>query len=176
MKNRFLVPFVAVASLTLAVAAVAQDKGKKDAAPGQMKKGATMTAAADQKWTPMDPNNPSGPQVAIVDGDMKGPTHFLMKAPAGFKAPLHSHTADYSAVVVQGEWSHGNTEADAKTFGPGSSWVQTGKMDHHDACTSKSGDCIVAIFVKGPMDFVPAAGATAGGDKGGDKGKDKGKK
>ena len=142
----------------------AADKGamKSDkAADKMMKRELKMTAMKDIKWSPMDPNNPKGPQVAAVDGDMSGPTHFLMKAPAGFKPPLHSHTADYSAVVVAGEWSHGNTESDAKTFGPGSSWVQPGKADHYDMCASKKEDCVVAIYVHGPMDFIVAPSTAA---------------
>ena len=35
-----------------------------------------------------------------------GPAGTLLKVPAGFEAPLHAHTADYRAVVIEGEWAH----------------------------------------------------------------------
>jgi hypothetical protein len=142
--------------LTFAFAAVAGDKDKAASGDKMMKKDMMITMSKDAKWMPMDPNNPAGPMISPINGDMKGPSHFLLKVPAGFKGGVHSHTADYSAVVVMGDWAHGLTEADAKVMTVGSSWVQPGKQDHYDACMSKT-DCVAAIYVQGPMDYVPAA-------------------
>src|SRR3982750_2536785 len=36
----------------------------------------------------------------------KGEAGTYLRVPGGWEAPLHYHTADYWAVVVQGEWTH----------------------------------------------------------------------
>src|SRR3546814_8114020 len=36
----------------------------------------------------------------------KGPAGTLLKVPADFRAPIHAHTADYRAIVIEGQWKH----------------------------------------------------------------------
>jgi hypothetical protein len=114
--------------------------------------------AGTQKYAPVDPKNPKGPEVAVLKGDLKtGPVAFFLKLPKG-PAPLHWHTSDYYAVTIQGDTKHWlpGKEAEAKSNPPGTSWFQPGGKDgvHGDECLSDS--CVVFIFMPKKFDFTPA--------------------
>jgi quercetin dioxygenase-like cupin family protein len=120
-------------------------------------------AVGELTWTPMDPNaGAAGPQLSPIDGDpMKGAHVSLMKIPAGFTAPMHTHTADYWAVGVQGthvHWMETETEAAAKKLGPGGWWHVPGKVKHQDKCLAGA-DCIFVLVQKKKIDFKPVAAA-----------------
>lgn len=154
MKN--IVAVVAAASL-VGTAAFAKEPAK------QM----VRTPPSDLKWQPIMPNNPDAPQIALVHGDMKkGPVSFFIKINKGVKGPVHSHTADYQAVVIQGNpvhWADG--EEDPKPLPPGSFFFQPGKQMHGDGCTGDT-DCISFVSMNGPFDAqmkaAPKADAKAG--------------
>jgi hypothetical protein len=137
------------------------------AAAAPAAKAAAVTEFKDMKWSPLDPSNPKGPQVSIITGDMKtGPVEFLLKVPAGFKAPVHSHTSDYYAVEVAGAHAHGDDEKSAKSHAIGSTYFEPAKHAHFDSCTSKE-DCLTLVYFPNGFDFIPAdapktAAATTG--------------
>src|SRR5262252_7619469 len=82
---------------------------------------------------------PSALQFQAADPSKPG-----LKLPAGAKPGLHSHTADYHAVLISGahkHWQPGE-EKKAKVLAPGSYWYQPGKQAHGDECTG-SEPCIV---------------------------------
>jgi len=86
----------------------------------------------------------------------------LLKLPPGFEAGMHSHTADYEAVLVQGTWIHtndGDTSA-PKENTPGSFVFQPGKQNHNDICKSKT-DCILFVHQHAKGDFIPAKAVAA---------------
>ncbi len=67
-----------------------------------------VVKAADVVWTSLVEGAASGPQVSVLSGDAEaGPVRVLLRWPAGYGADLHRHTADYTAVVLQGTASHG---------------------------------------------------------------------
>lgn len=88
---------------------------------------ARVTVADAVVFTPLDPKNPGGIQVAVVSGDMtaKAPVTFLAKIPRG-PLVLHTHTSDYYAVVVSGQYKDypAGGEGTAQVMGPGSTWFQ----------------------------------------------------
>jgi hypothetical protein len=76
----------------------------------------------------------------------------LLETPAGFRSGPHSHTADYWAVVVQGEWAHwvpSTGEGIGLRLRPGSHWTQVRTQLHEDACVSST-PCIIFLFNKTP--------------------------
>lgn len=76
----------------------------------------------------------------------------LLTAPPGFDSGLHSHTADYWAVVVQGTWKHwvpSTGEGVGLMLEPGAHWTQIHTQLHQDACVSKE-PCIIFLFNKEP--------------------------
>ena len=70
----------------------------------------------------------------------QGEAGTLLRTPPGFDSGLHSHTADYWAVVVQGTWKHwvpSTGEGVGLTLEPGAHWTQIHTQPHQDACVSK---------------------------------------
>jgi Domain of unknown function (DUF4437) len=121
----------------------------------------TMVPAGSAKWNPIDPKQPKGGQVAFISGDpMTGPVTLMLKLPKG-PSPMHWHSSDYSAVIIEGTAKHWlpGKEADAKANGPGTAWFQPGGSAatmHGDECTSDS--CTIFIVMPGKFDMtaVPA--------------------
>ena len=112
--------------------------------------GTSVIHAEDRKWEAVGPVDEQGRGifVSLLYGDLqtKGPTCFLMKYSAGMKAPPHTHSGDYYAVVVSGQFRHFlESENEFKVLTPGASWFQKGDVVHQDACVG-SEDCILCIF------------------------------
>jgi len=116
----------------------------------------TITPAGTAKFGPVDPAQPKGAQAAIIQGDPKtGPVAFLLKLPKG-KVPVHWHTSDYWAVLVEGKTKHWlpGKDADAKANGPGTAWYQPGGSDkdaHGDSCETDS--CTIFIYMNKKLDL-----------------------
>ena len=126
-------------------------------AVGAAGKASTIQPAAEAKWEPYAPGAPL--QVAKLWGDRtKGAYGMLLKLPAGFEAGLHTHTADYKAVLVSGTWIHtdeGQEISAGKELTAGSYVVQPGKAIHNDKC-KEGADCIIFIEQNAKGDFIPA--------------------
>ena len=117
------------------------------------KKDATMWTASELKWEPMAPGSPL--QVAPLWGDRAVGEHgMLLKLPAGFEAGLHSHTLDYNAVCLQGNWVHSDEGKPGKQLGLMSYVMQPGKANHNDVCKGPE-DCIILVHQTGAADFIP---------------------
>ncbi len=107
-------------------------------------------------WTPLDPKNPAGPTLAVVTGDPQKGGGFFLKLPPGTNPGLHTHTADYHAVVISGaprHWLPGEDKK-AKPLGVGSYWFQPGNQPHGDECTGTE-PCLLYLVMTGAFDFTP---------------------
>jgi hypothetical protein len=118
-----------------------------------------MVPAGAAKFMPLDPKNPHGLQQAVLSGDPKvGPVAFIMKFPKG-RLPLHFHSSDYYALVVEGKMKHWlpGQEAEAKANPPGTFWFQPGGADavHDDECLSER--CQLYVYMTGKFDAIPVA-------------------
>lgn len=114
---------------------------------------ALLVAAQDLRWVDV-PDTPV--KMATVKGDsQKGAHAAFIKLPAGFSAPLHSHTADHHVVVVTGSLTLVPEGGTARQLGPGSWFEFTGKKKHTTACGA-GGDCLLFIVASGAWDLVPA--------------------
>ncbi len=143
----------AVCSALVALAAVwaATPCAAQSAAPS-----ASVVAAGELKWTDV-PDTPA--KMATVKGDSaKGPHASFIKLPAGFSAPLHSHSADHNVVVVAGTLTLTPEGGAARKLGPGSWFEFTGKKKHVTTCDAGA-DCVLFIAAKAAWDLVPAAAA-----------------
>jgi quercetin dioxygenase-like cupin family protein len=80
----------------------------------------------------------------------------FVKLPAGYSTPIHRHTGDYYAVVIQGVVAN-EQSVTAKDYplGPGSYWFQLGNDDHVTKCLSKV-DCVTFVSQSDKFDFIPA--------------------
>jgi hypothetical protein len=97
---------------------------------------------------------PSQPQqLGKLWGDRAiGPAGTLLKVPAGFRAPIHAHTADYRGIVIEGTWSHwipDTEEGKGIELAPGSYWTQKADQFHADACISTT-DCVILLINETP--------------------------
>jgi quercetin dioxygenase-like cupin family protein len=63
----------------------------------------------------------------------------------GFVSPLHSHTDDYGAIVIEGEMANYQPGETPTKLGPGSFWFQKGKQSHTTVCYSDTG-CLAFII------------------------------
>lgn len=86
----------------------------------------------------------------------QGAAGTFLKTPGGFEAPLHSHSADYRAIVIKGTWSHwipANGEKEGESLPVGSYWTQKAEEPHKDACIS-SDECIILLINEEPYQTV----------------------
>ena len=97
----------------------------------------------------------SSPRIAIVRGDpAKTPISMFIRMKKSV-LPMHSHSSDYQAVVVQGtmkHWAKGESEAQAPRLGPGSWWYQPAKQVHTDECLD---ECLIYVHNTGKLDTIP---------------------
>jgi quercetin dioxygenase-like cupin family protein len=100
----------------------------------------------DAKFAPVVTRLPEGPRMAVLWGDPNtGPSAMLLEMKRG-AGPMHTHTADYHLVVIEGtmkHWGAGEKESDAKPLGPGSYWFQPGGLAHADACVADR--CVMQV-------------------------------
>ena len=110
------------------------------------------------RFVPVDPGQPAGPSIAVLHGDPEtGPSSILIKMPKG-AGPLHTHTADYDLVVLEGRmrhWGRGQKEADTPELGPGSYWHQPGREAHGDSCLTDV--CVMYVKFAGRRDGALAS-------------------
>jgi quercetin dioxygenase-like cupin family protein len=98
-------------------------------------------------------------QLGSLWGDRAvGPAGTLLKVPGGFRAPIHAHTADYRAVVIEGRWAHWvpeTGEGERIELAPGSYWTQRADQPHADACVSAT-ECVILLINDDPyVTYLP---------------------
>jgi anti-sigma factor ChrR (cupin superfamily) len=129
-------------------------------------KGGAMQAvavpAADLKWTDLDPTGAPGVKSADVWGDhTKGAFGGFTKFPAGFVAPLHTHTNAMKIAVISGTFIHTPEGKPEIRLGPGSYLMQAGDGYRHTTACDKASECLFFIQSDGKFDMIPAEAAKA---------------
>lgn len=145
-----------VAALLFAATALGQAAGSAKA-PAKNTGGATpvIWPAGDLKWVDA-PNAPAGVKEAVLWGDpTKGRFGVLEKFPAGFSAPLHSHSATLRLVVISGTVIHGPEGKPEVRLAAGSYLVDPAGYKHTTAC-DKASECVFFMEGDGKFDLVPA--------------------
>ena len=96
-------------------------------------------------------------EIAVLWGNPEtGPSSVYLKFPPDFPLGMHTHSANYHAVVVQGttkHWADGEAETEAKLLGPGDFFYQGAGEMHEDSYPSEE-DVIVFLHFDGPIDFI----------------------
>jgi hypothetical protein len=77
----------------------------------------------------------------------------FVRMPAGFVSPVHTHTEDYYAVVVEGVGANHGPDAEAVPLPVGSYWFQRGEEAHVTQCLSET-DCLFFIVQPGKFDYL----------------------
>jgi hypothetical protein len=103
-------------------------------------------------------------QAGPAYGDLqKGRHGTFVRMPAGFKSPVHTHTEDYFAVVVEGIGSNHAPEGEAVPLPTGSYWFQRGEEAHVTECLSEK-ECLFFIVQPGKFDYLVESPNAEAGD------------
>ena len=115
-----------------------------------------VLAAADLKWMDLDPAGAPGVKVADLWGDHRaGPFGAIFRLPAGFSAPLHTHTHDMKLVIVSGTYIQGPEGKPEFRLGPGSYLMQPGGEYRHTTKCDQSSECVFFVESNGAFDLLP---------------------
>ncbi|HKA35854.1 MAG TPA: DUF4437 domain-containing protein [Thermoanaerobaculia bacterium] len=118
--------------------------------------------SADMKWMDLDPKGAPGVKIADLWGDhTKGAFGAIVKFPAGFAAPLHTHTNAYKIVVLSGTFIQGPEGKPEFRLGPGSYLYQPGDGYKHTTACDKASECTFLIDSPGMFDLKPVEAAKA---------------
>ncbi len=149
MHPRIVLTFV-VASF-FAVAAQVASSGQTPSA-----KLPVVTPAADLKWTDLDPAGAPGVKVANLWGSHeKGAFGAFFRLPAGFTAPLHTHTHDMKLVIVSGMYLQTPEGKPEFRLGPGSYLMQPGGNYRHITKCDQASECVFFVESAGAFDLQP---------------------
>lgn len=118
-------------------------------AQGKMEKQPILWAPEDMKWQPLSPGAPGVMSVMLWGDNKKGAYGGLTKFPAGFKAPLHTHTYATKIVVIKGAYTY-----NGKKYGPGSYVYVPGGFKHESGGVDDS-ESIFFIEQSGKFDLKP---------------------
>lgn len=156
MSNRYTTSFIAGACVSLLAATPAHaDKTMKPRGP-------VPVPAANLKWSDLDPSGAPGVKVADLWGDhRKGPFGAMFKLPAGFAAPLHTHSHDMRVVIISGSYIQQPEGKAEFTLGPGSYLLQPGGNYRHITRCDKASACVFLVTSSGAFDLLPAQPKTA---------------
>jgi quercetin dioxygenase-like cupin family protein len=144
------------AFLVLGSALQAQEPGgtqarkAPEAAAGQL----VVMPAGELTWTDLDPTGAPGVQVANLWGDhTKGAFGAFFKLPAGFSAPLHTHTHDMRVVFVSGTYIQRPEGKPEFRLGPGSYLMQPGGDYRHATACDTAAECVFLVESSGAFDL-----------------------
>lgn len=142
----FSVSFV----LAAAVLAQAAEAGKGKGASKAAGKSPVVWPAGDLKWVDLAEAPPGVKAVTLWGDRTKGAFGDLQKFPAGFSAPLHTHSADLRIVIVSGTLLHGS-EGKSKVRMPAGSYLYLPSTYRHTTGCDKASECV--FFVEGNRKF-----------------------
>ena len=163
--SRFLMFAIA---FSLSTAAFAQKPAGKPGGPKPKTTSApkpgtpVFTHATDLRWADLNPTGAPGVKIADVWGDHKtmGYGAFL-KFPAGFLAPLHTHTSTIKIVVLSGTYIQTPDGKSEMRMGPGSFVLQPGGNYKHVSACDKASECLLFIESPGKFDLIPVQAPAA---------------
>ena len=144
MRARFLLGLMM--TFTLPVAAVAQN-------PANAASRLVVMPADDLKWADLDPGIPGSKVVELWGNRASGAFGALFRLPAGFAAPLHTHTHDMKVVILSGTYIQAPDGKPEFRLGPGSYFMQPGGDYRHTTRCDQASDCVFLVESQGPFDL-----------------------
>jgi quercetin dioxygenase-like cupin family protein len=113
--------------------------------------------AADLAWADLDPVGAPGVRLATLWGDpATGPFGAFFELPAGFAAPLHSHTHPMKVVIVSGTYIQQPHGGETFRLAPGSYLMQPGGDYRHTTSCDTDAACVFFVESDGPFDMFVA--------------------
>jgi anti-sigma factor ChrR (cupin superfamily) len=148
-------------SLIFAAPLLAQPSGKAQGttAPKAGPSQPIFMLAGDVQWTDLDPKGAPGVKIADLWGDhAKGAFGAFVKLPAGFVAPLHTHTHAMKVVFLSGTYIQVPEGKAEVRLSPGSYMMQPGGNYRHTTSCDKAAECVFFLESEGPFDLKPVEG------------------
>ena len=162
MRARNILAFAVSILVAAAVLAQAAGEAKMKSAPKAAGNAPKFMPAADMKWVELDPKNGPGIMIADLWGDhTKGAYGAITKFPAGFSAPLHTHTNAMKIVINSGTFIAGPEGKPEVRLGPGSYFWQPGGNYRHTTACDKASECVFFSESTGKFDLKPVGEAKA---------------
>ena len=154
MRARSVLTFAVSFVLPTAVLAQAPAAAKAKSVPRAAASAPVIVPAADMKWTDLDPTGAPGVKVADLWGDhTKGAFGAIFKLPAGFAAPLHTHTYAIKLTIVSGTYIQAPEGKPEFRLGPGSSLLQPGGNYRHTTSCDTASECVFLAQSNGKFDL-----------------------
>ena len=161
MRARHVWAFAAAFVVAAAVLAQVSPEAKAKSASKGGASRAVIMPDSDHKWTELSGDTP-GVQIVDLWGDhTKGAFGALIKFPAGFAAPLHTHTSNMKLVIISGTVVHGPEGKSEVRLGPGSYLMQPGGSYRHTTTCDQASECEFFIESAGKFDLKVVDGGTA---------------
>jgi anti-sigma factor ChrR (cupin superfamily) len=159
MKMNARSVLVFASSFALAVAVLGQSAKSVE---GTGARAPVPMPAADLKWTDLDPTGAPGVKVADLWGNHQNSAFgAFFRLPAGFAAPLHTHTHDMKLVTVSGTYIQGPEGKPEFRLGPGSYLMQPGGNYRHTTSCDQASECVFFVESNGPFDLQPVVAGKA---------------
>jgi quercetin dioxygenase-like cupin family protein len=147
----FAVIFLVLASVTHGSAAEKTASNKQPLSFGQ---GQTIIDLRKVVWEPLTGKGiPPGVQTAMLRGDLAaGGGELLVRLPANFTFPNHSHTSDEIYVWIQGDFTYIAEDGTATPLSRHSYISLPGNVPHALRCGKTP--CIFYVRYPGPFDYT----------------------
>ncbi len=162
MRARNVLAFAVSFVLAAAVLAQGYGEAKAKSAPKAAAGQPVFMQAGDLKWTDLDPTGAPGVKIADLWGNhATGAYGAFIKFPAGFAAPLHTHTNAMKLVIVSGTFIQGPEGKPEVRLGPGSYLSQPGGNYRHTTSCDKASECLFFAESNGKFDLKPVEAGKA---------------
>lgn len=147
-----LVSLAWVALLTLPT--MATDLGS-NVHPFSFGKDQTIIDVSKVAWGPLNLEGlPKGAQIAVLRGDLsKGDAEILLRLPAGYKIPNHSHTSDEVYVWLSGAFTLVAYDGTRIQFAGPAFMSFPGNARPHGLECAASGPCVLYLKYSRPFDI-----------------------
>jgi anti-sigma factor ChrR (cupin superfamily) len=109
--------------------------------------------AGDLKWADLDPSVPGVKVVDLWGNHASGAFGAIFRLPAGFAAPLHTHSYDMKVVILSGTYIQSPEGKPEFRLGPGSYFMQPGGDYRHITRCDPAADCVFFVESEGPFDL-----------------------
>ncbi len=115
-----------------------------------------VVPAGEMKWADLGPGAP-GVRIANLWGNYAtGAFGALIRLPAGFAAPLHTHSHDMKVVILSGTYVQAPEGKPEFRLGHGSYFQQPGGKYRHTTSCDKAAECVFFVESNGAFDLLPA--------------------
>ncbi|MGI9037490.1 MAG: DUF4437 domain-containing protein, partial [Gemmatimonadota bacterium] len=122
-----------------------------------------FVSAAELEWFDLDPEGAPGVQMATLWGDPSdGAFGAFMLLPAGFDAPLHTHTHPMKVVFVSGTYIQEPDGEPVVHLGPGSFMMQPGGDYRHRTSCGADSDCVFFVESAAAFDLLVVKDSPSG--------------